>query len=126
PRVNALPEPLNRRARHVLTEDERVLAAVAALRAGDVQRLGQLFSASHASQRDDYQVSIAEIDLLVDLAAGEAAGYGGRLTGGGFGGSIVLLTRGNQGEETARRIAARYANRTRAKPTLLVVATAGS
>ena len=68
PRVAALPEPLDRRARHVVTEDERVLESVAAMKAGDLRRLGELFTASHASQRDDFEVSVPEIDLLVDLA----------------------------------------------------------
>ena len=68
----SLPEPLGRRARHVVTEDDRVLAAVAALRAGDVEALGRLFYASHESMRDDYEVSIPEIDLLVELARASA------------------------------------------------------
>src|SRR5439155_6229499 len=72
PRVEELPEPLNRRARHVLTEDQRVLDAVAALRAGELERLGELFYASHASQRDDYAVSVPEIDLIVELTRGDA------------------------------------------------------
>src|SRR5207237_667151 len=62
-RVNALPEPLNRRARHVVTEDERVPAAVDAMRHGDVVRLGELFYQSHDSMRDDYEVSVPEVDL---------------------------------------------------------------
>src|SRR5262245_26314360 len=67
-RITALPEPLNRRARHVVTENERVVAAVAAIRAKDLETLGQLFYASHASMRDDYQVSVPEVDFIVDLA----------------------------------------------------------
>src|SRR5262249_17121203 len=91
PRIDQLPEPLNRRARHVVTENDRVLAAVAAMRAGDLARLGQLFYASHASMRDDYEVSIPAIDLLVDLARVEAAGFGARLAGGGSGRPLVPL-----------------------------------
>src|SRR5262249_23730490 len=90
PRVNALPEPLNRRARHVITENARVLETVEALRRHDLPRAGRLFNASHDSQRDDYQVSIPEIDLIVDLARSDERVYGVRLTGGGFGGSIVM------------------------------------
>jgi galactokinase len=120
PRVAALPEPLNRRARHVVTENARVLKAVEALRDGDLHRLGQLFNESHDSQRDDYQVSIAEIDLLVDLARGDERVYGARLTGGGFGGSIVLLVRGGTGRDCAARLRASYEQQSGCKATILV------
>ena len=73
PRVDRLPDPLGRRARHVVTENARVLDAVAALQAGDLRRLGALFYASHASLRDDFEVSVPEIDLLVALAQAEPA-----------------------------------------------------
>jgi galactokinase len=119
-RLDALPEPLKRRARHVVTEDDRVLRAVEALRAGDLPLLGRLFYESHRSMRDDYEVSVKEIDLLVDLAAGEATVYGARLTGGGFGGSVVLLARSGTGADVARRIAAAYAARSGRTPTVLV------
>jgi galactokinase len=89
-RIMDLPEPLGRRARHVVTENARVLAGVAALTAGDAGAFGRLMDASHASQRDDYAVSIPEIDALVDSARHHGA-TGARLTGGGFGGSIVAL-----------------------------------
>lgn len=111
PRIAALPEPLGRRARHVVTENARVLDAVAALRAGDLARLGALFYASHASQRDDYAVSIPEIDLLVALAADNPDVFGARLTGGGFGGSVVLLARAGGGWAVAERVARAYAER---------------
>src|SRR5438093_4755462 len=68
PRLAGLPDPLARRVRHVVGENERVLAAVAALETGDVARLGALLDASHASLRDDYEVSTPEIDLLVEAA----------------------------------------------------------
>src|SRR5262249_41422400 len=64
-RVAALPPPLDRRARHVITEHARVADAAVAMRAGDVERLGRIFFASHASQRDDYAVSVPEVDRLV-------------------------------------------------------------
>jgi galactokinase len=120
PRVAALPDPLDRRVRHVLTENERVLAAVAALRAGDLATLGALFDASHASLRDDYAVSIPEIDLLVSLAQAQPDVYGARLTGGGFGGSIVALARAGTGRAVAQTVAAAYAARSSATPTVLV------
>ncbi len=109
PRVMELPEPLCRRARHVVTEDARVLAAVQVLRDGDIEALGQLFYASHDSMRDDYEVSIPEIDLIVDLARAIPDVYGARLTGGGFGGSVVMLTRPGTAASVAARVADDYA-----------------
>ncbi len=120
PRINALPEPLNRRARHVVTENQRVLDAVAALQAADLARLGALFYASHASMRDDYQVSVAEIDLLIKLAAQQPEIYGARLTGGGFGGSVVMLASMGTSRAVGQRIAAAYAQQSGQTPTLLV------
>ncbi|MFL6278781.1 MAG: galactokinase, partial [Vicinamibacterales bacterium] len=90
--IGALPEPLNRRARHVVTENARVLAAVAALRTGDLAEVGRLFFASHASMRDDFEVSTPAVDALVDAARSVHSVYGARLTGGGFGGAIVAFT----------------------------------
>ena len=89
----SLAEPIGRRARHVITEDARVLAAVRGHAVGDLEALGRLFYASHDSMRDDYEVSIPEIDLIVELARPLPDVYGARLTGGGFGGSVVMLTR---------------------------------
>ena len=89
--VDALPDPLNRRARHVVTENARVHASVAALGAGDLSEVGRLFLASHASMRDDFEVSIPAIDELVEMAMRVQGVYGARLTGGGFGGAIVAL-----------------------------------
>jgi galactokinase len=120
PRIMELPEPLGRRARHVVTEDERVLAAVRAMRSGDLDALGVLFDASHASMRDDYEVSIPEIDALVELAAGEKDVFGARLTGGGFGGSVVMLARSGAARPVAERIATAYAARTGRTATVLV------
>lgn len=90
PRIATLPAPLDRRARHVVTENQRVLDGLAALKNGDIARFGALMDDSHASQRDDYEVSIPEIDVLVESAKRHGA-VGARLTGGGFGGSIVAL-----------------------------------
>ncbi|HYD29267.1 MAG TPA: galactokinase [Azospirillaceae bacterium] len=95
PRIETLPEPLNRRARHVVTENQRVLDGVAALRRVDVTGFGSLMVASHLSQRNDYAVSIPEIDAVVDAALSHGAA-GARLTGGGFGGSVVALMAENR------------------------------
>ncbi len=120
PRVAALPDPLARRARHVVTEDERVLESVAAMKAGDLRRLGELFTASHASQRDDFEVSVPEIDLLVDLAHAEPGVFGARLTGGGFGGSIVALVEAGGDAGIGERVARAYRQRSGQTPTVLV------
>ena len=81
---------LRRRARHVFTENQRVAAATRALRNHDHAYLGRLFTDSHASLRDDYQVSCVELDLVVEAALAAGA-YGARMTGGGFGGSAIAL-----------------------------------
>jgi len=120
PRIARLPEPLNRRARHVLREDERVLESITALAESNLAHLGELFIASHASLRDDFEVSLPEVDLLVDLARADAEVYGARMTGGGFGGSVVMLAHRGQGKPAGERIAAAYAERTGRSPTVLV------
>jgi galactokinase len=119
-RVMALDDPLGRRARHVITENARVLEAVAAMRDGDLPRLGRLFYDSHASQRDDYEVSVPEIDLLVTLASDDPLVFGGRLTGGGFGGSVVLLAGAADAKDVARRVASAYAQQSGRQPSVLV------
>ncbi len=85
-----LPEPLGRRVRHVLSENERVDAAVAALAAGDLEELGRLLDASHRSLRDDYEVSVPAVEEAVK-ACKEAGALGARIMGGGFGGSVLAL-----------------------------------
>ncbi len=103
-RIAALPAPLNRRARHVVTENARVLQAAEVLAHGDLVRLGALMAASHASQRDDYEVSLPAIDRLVAAAAAQPGVYGARLTGGGWGGCVVALTNPTQATATAAQI----------------------
>lgn len=109
PAIAELPDVLRRRVRHVLSENSRVLAAVDAIRRGDVKTLGALFDASHASLRDDYEVSIPAIDRLVELARRHGAVHGARLTGGGFGGSVVIVTDPSHAESVARDVARSYA-----------------
>jgi galactokinase len=83
-----------RRARHVITENARTLAMAAAVTAGDWTRIGTLMAASHASMRDDFEISLPEIDMLVARLSAATGGIGGvRMTGGGFGGCVVALTR---------------------------------
>ena len=88
--LDGLAEPLLRRARHVVSEVARVDAFVAALHADDWAPLGSLMDASHASLRDDYEVSCEELDVAVDTAS-QAGALGARMTGGGFGGSAIAL-----------------------------------
>lgn len=120
PRIARLPEPLSRRARHVVTEDARVLETVTALGAADLAAVGRLFSASHASMRDDFEVSVPEVDLLVAIAEAQPAVYGARLTGGGFGGAIVALARREDARRTADRIADEYTRQSGQRGTVLV------
>ncbi len=89
-RLEILPEPLDRRARHVVGENRRVMAGVVALRSSDADSFGRLMSESHESLRDDYDVSTPELDRLVSLAL-RCGALGARLTGAGFGGCIVAL-----------------------------------
>jgi galactokinase len=117
-----LPEPLGRRVRHVVTENARVLAAVEALRAGDGPALGALLRASHASLRDDYAVSTPEVDTLVEIAHADPQVLGARMTGGGFGGAVVMLVREASGNGVAARAASTYAARTGRRPTVLLPA----
>jgi galactokinase len=85
-----LPEPLGRRARHVVTENQRVLSAVGALADGELDRLGQLLNESHASLRDDYEVSTPSVERAVERLLSCGA-VGARLIGGGFGGHVLGL-----------------------------------
>jgi len=122
-RARRLPAPLDRRVRHVVTEHARVREAATALRTGDVERLGQLFLSSHASQRDDYAVSVPEVDCLVELGWEDPDVHGARLTGGGFGGAVVMLARRGTGAAAAARIAAAYARASGRTPTVVVPPT---
>ena len=125
PRIAALPDVLARRARHIVTENQRVLEAVNALRAGDLPRLGALFAASHASMRDDYETSTPEIDTLVSIAVSNAAVYGARLTGGGFGGAVVILARKGCARNVATTVCDAYRIRSGKDGTILVPTNIG-
>ncbi len=107
-----LPDHLYRRARHVVTEEARVLAAVEALRAARVEALGALLYESHGSLRDDFDVSCPELDLLVELAGGTDGVPGARLTGAGFGGCTVNLVRAEALAAFEARVLSEYRERT--------------
>jgi galactokinase len=115
---------LRRRTRHVVTEIARVRATVAALRDGDLRAVGQLFDGSHASLRDDYEVSCAELDVSV-AAARDAGALGARMTGGGFGGSSIALLREDAVDGAERTITGAFAERGWREPRCFVV-TAGA
>ncbi len=111
-----LPPVALRRCRHVVEEDERVQQAAVALRAGDLETLGRLFAASHASLRDLYEVSSPELDALVEIAAATPGVVAARLTGAGFGGCTVNLVRDEAWPEFQRRIESEYPARTGKQP----------
>lgn len=120
PRIEKLPDVQKRRARHVVTENARVHLAVKALREGRLNAIGDLFYASHASMRDDYNISIPEIDLLVELCRGQSDTIGARMTGGGFGGSIVALTKQGRGRDVAQAVVESYQKQTKECGTIMV------
>ena len=120
PRIEALPPPLDRRARHVVSENARVLEAVEALRSGALERLGALLAEAHRSLRDDFQVSVPDLDRLVALAAETPGVFGARLTGGGFGGAIVVAARPDDLRGSMERLADRYRAQTGRTPSVLV------
>ena len=95
--VEQITDPLlRRRARHVVTENARVLETVALLRLGEVDHCGPLLTASHASLRDDFEVSWPQADVAVEAAVAGGA-LGARMTGGGFGGSVIALVQERYG-----------------------------
>ena len=112
-----------RRARHVIGEIERTVHAAEGVRASNWPTVGQLMYASHTSLRDDYEVSCAELDAVVEIAQkiGIKGGvYGCRMTGGGFGGCTVALVQADAVDAISKEIASQYERRTKIKPTLFV------
>jgi galactokinase len=123
-RTKAMPDLLVRRARHVIRETQRVQAAANALRRGDLQLFGMYMAQSHQSLRDDFAVSTPELDALVDAARaiGDAGGaHGARLTGAGFGGSVIVLADAPRGASIPERIASGFERRFRRRPTWMRV-----
>jgi len=107
-----LPEIIRKRCRHVVTENERTLNAAEALKKSDLNEFGRLMWLSHASLRDNYEVSCRELDLLVEIASQCEGVLGGRMTGGGFGGSTVNLVQRGSVENFTKRISDEYRRRT--------------
>ncbi|MDG4822758.1 galactokinase [Asanoa sp. WMMD1127] len=103
-------EVMRRRVRHVVTENQRVLDTVDVLRAGRVREIGPLLTASHASMRDDFEITVPEVDVAVSTALAAGA-YGARMTGGGFGGCVLALVDAAETDRVAAAVAAAYAER---------------
>jgi galactokinase len=113
---DALPERIYRRCLHVVTEDERVAAAADDLREGNLAAFGARMAASHASLRDDFEVSCPELDLMVALASSLEGVYGARMTGGGFGGCTINLVRKESVPSFRESVAAAYRRKTGLAP----------
>ncbi|MBD2814109.1 galactokinase [Xenorhabdus sp. Flor] len=112
---------LTKRARHVITENVRTLAAVDALRMGDLSRLSQLMAESHISMRNDFEITVHEIDVLVEIVKNVIGERGGvRMTGGGFGGCVVALVAPDLVEGVRKSIESEYNMKTGLKATIYI------
>jgi galactokinase len=118
-----LPEPFRRRCRHVITENVRTLSAAAHLRAGEMDEVGKLMFLSHASLRDDYEVSCAELDLLVEIASCIRGVAGARMIGGGFSGSTVNIVARESLDEFQETVIVEYEKALNYKPDVYVTST---
>ncbi len=119
-RVHELDPLMRKRARHVISENERTLQAREVMDAGDAAALGKLMIESHISLRDDFEVSSAALDAIVDCANAEAACYGARMTGAGFGGCAVALVEADEAGAFSEQVAANYQAATGNQPALYV------
>jgi len=114
-----------RRARHVVGENQRVLAAAEAFRKGDLAAAGRIMTASHRSLRDDYEVSCPELDFVVETLLAAPGVYGARMSGGGFGGCAVAIVEQAAADEAAHRVTAAYQNRFHRVPEVFTTRAAG-
>jgi galactokinase len=119
-----MPPVIYKRCLHVVKEIERVLQAVDCLRSGNLDHMGRLMRDSHRSLRDLYEVSCGELDAMVEAAEGLPGFYGGRMTGGGFGGCTINLVTAEQAEAFRESIAERYRERTGISPEIYVCSSA--
>jgi galactokinase len=119
-----LPETIYKRCTHVVNENQRVLDGSRALAAGDLHQFGELMRASHNSLRDLYAVSCEELDLMVEAGEGLPGYYGGRMTGGGFGGCTVNLVSVAQARAFADEIRRRYFRKTGINPDIYICSAA--
>jgi galactokinase len=116
--IHNLDDPMDRRARHVVTENERVRHMVRALERNDFITAGALMDASHESLRTDYEVSCEELDIMVECAREHHGAFGARMTGGGFGGCVVALVNPEAAEGFCDHVASAYQARTGIEPTI--------
>jgi len=124
-RASNLDDVSMRRARHVLSEDDRVLATVEAMRAGDAESVGRLMNASHASLRDDFEVTNEALDEMARIAQSRSGCFGARMTGGGFGGCVVGLVAHGQVAEVEAGVANEYEAATGLRPQLFMTHAVG-
>ncbi|MEN6449236.1 MAG: galactokinase [Thermoguttaceae bacterium] len=118
--ADGLDAVTRRRARHVISENERTVRAAEAMRRGEAAELGRLMGESHRSLRDDYEVSSDALDAMVDCAMAHEACLGARMTGAGFGGCAMALVRAESAEDFAARTAAAYQTKTGHTPAVYV------
>ncbi len=119
-----LPPTIYKRCSHIVNENQRVLDGSRALAGADLRRFGDLMRESHSSLRDLYAVSCEELDLMVEAAEGLPGFYGGRMTGGGFGGCTVNLVNVDQAEAFADSVSQRYHKKTRISPDIYICSAA--
>jgi galactokinase len=119
-RAAELDEVTRKRARHVVTENERTLQAAEAMNAGNAARMGELMNASHVSMRDDFEISRWEMDKMVEIAQAHPAAYGARMTGGGFCGCAVALVRADAADDFAESVRAAYSQAVNLNPAVYV------
>jgi galactokinase len=119
-RGQGLPDLPYRRARHVISENERVLEAGLAMSSGDAPRMGRLMNASHISMRDDFEITNDELNIMVRLAQAQPGCYGARMTGGGFGGCAVALVEQPAADGFATAVARAYEEETSLVPSIYI------
>ncbi len=119
-RAVGLTPTVRRRARYVIGENERTLAAAEAMQRGDAVGMGRLMNAGHAGMRDDFEISRPEMDRMVALAQSESGCYGARMTGGGFGGAAVALVRSDAAGSFVASVATAYRHVTGLEPQIYI------
>lgn len=117
----SLSDTLYRRARHVISENERVFACSSAMKNGDLQKMGALIDASHLSLRDDFEVSSKELNLIVEIAQNQSSCLGARMSGAGFGGCALALIENANVEHFIKKVTETYLAETNIRPHIFKV-----
>ncbi|MDF3130453.1 galactokinase [Kiritimatiellaeota bacterium B1221] len=126
-KADQLPELTRKRARHVITEDQRTLEAAEVMAAGNAERLGELMDQSHVSLRDDFEVSNDALNEMVEISRAQPGCLGARMTGAGFGGCAVALVQSDAVDVFAENVMANYNRETKTEPAVYVTeATQGA